>query len=38
MSLLIHFNYTHCTIVCLGMGYLDALMQEQGLLPLGESA
>ena len=24
-------------IVCLGMGYLDALMQEQGLLPLGES-
>ena len=25
-------------IVCLGMGYLDALMQEQGLLPLGESA
>ena len=25
-------------IVCLGMGYLDALMQEQGISPLGESA
>ena len=24
-------------IVCLGMGYLDALMQEQGILPIGES-
>ena len=24
-------------IVSLGMGYLDALMQEQGILPIGES-